>query len=356
MEETPLKFAWPWLLVAAASLPVLVLLLQWYGTRRTRRRLRGVIAPRLRAQLLASVSFAKRRWKALLAALALGLCALAIARPQMGFQAVEKERSPVDFFIALDLSRSMLAQDALSKRGRSVSRLDAAKEGINSFLDTLSSDRAGLITFAGDAFLASPITQDHETLKHSLEELTPHSITKQGSDMAKAIRLAMRTFEKGKFESKAIILVTDGEELQGEAVIAAREASRKGISLFTVGVGSPAGARIPSEQVRTGRFRFAQNEFNRDVVTRLNERMLQQLSAAARGFYYPLGQDGQGLKDVWQNGLVPLAKGTQTVPSKDMEEYFQWPLAAGILLLLLEMLVSDRRNPLKVKPSPSPVA
>lgn len=347
MAETSLTFAWPWLLAAAAALPLLVLLCHAAGTRAGKRKLAGVIAPRLRGLLLASVSFAKRRWKSLLCALGIGLVSVAIARPQMGFQTVEVERSSVDFFIALDLSRSMLAEDAMTESGTPQSRLEAAKEGIVKFLDTLGSDRAGLIIFAGDAFLTSPITQDHETLKRNLAALDYKAIAHQGSDMAKALQLAVKTFEKGKYESKAVVLLTDGEELQGEAVIAARDASRKGISLFTVGVGTPAGARIPEPQRDRGPVRYAQNEFRRDVVTRLNEQMLQQLASSGRGFYRPLGQEGAGLKEVWERGLQPLAKGTETRPSKDKQEYFQWPLAAALLLLLWEMLVGDRRNPLK---------
>ncbi|HEX2751007.1 MAG TPA: VWA domain-containing protein [Verrucomicrobiales bacterium] len=347
MAETPLKFAWPWLLAAAVILPLLVLSLHRLNVRAAKRKLGGVIAPRLRSQLLRSVSFGKRRWKALLCALGIGFLVAAIARPQMGFQSVEVERSSVDFFIALDLSRSMLAEDMVTDAGKPQSRLEAARTGIVSFLDSLGSDRAGLIVFAGDAFLASPITQDHETLKRNLASVDPRTIAHQGSDMAKAINLAVKTFEKGKYDSKALVLVTDGEELQGEAVIAAREAARKGISLFTVGVGTSAGARIPDRQ-DGGPLRFAQNEFHRDVLTRLNEHMLQQLAASGRGFYKPVGKEGGGLKEVWERGLVPLAKGTQTRPSKDMQEYFQWPLALALLLLLWEMLVSDRRNALKV--------
>jgi Ca-activated chloride channel family protein len=344
MAETPLKFAWPWLLAAAVALPLLVLLLQWLSTRTAKRKLSGIVAPRLRDQLLRSVSFAKRRWKALLCALGIGVLAVALARPQMGLQPVEVERSSVDFFIALDLSRSMLAEDAMSTGGRPQSRLDAARSGIVKFLDSLDSDRVGLIVFAGDAFLASPVTPDHETLKRNLAAFDPGSIAHQGSDMAKAIKLALKTFEKGKYDSKAIVMVTDGEELQGEAVIAAREASRKGVSLFTVGVGSATGARIPNRGGYNNRLPFAQNEFHREVVTRLNERMLQQLAAGARGFYRPLGPEGKGLMEVREQGLEALAKGTQSRPSKDMQEYFQWPLALALALLLLEMLVSDRRS------------
>lgn len=338
MAETPLKFAWPWLLLAGALLPLFILLLHRMSEKAAKKKLNGVIAPRLREQLLRSVNFTKRWWKAMLLSLGLGLVIAAMARPQLGFQMVQVERSSVDFLIALDLSRSMLAEDA-----QNTSRLDSAKKGIAHFLDTLGNDRVGLVAFAGEAFLAAPVTQDHEAVKRNLAALNEKSIARQGSDLAKAIELAVKTFENGKFETKALVLVTDGEELQGEAVIAAREASRKGVSLFTVGVGSVAGSRIPNRS-RDGAVKFAQNEFQREVVTRLNERMLQQLAASGRGFYKQLGEDGEGLTEVWERGLKPLAKGTDTRPSKDMEEYFQWPLALALLLLLWEMLVSDRRN------------
>jgi Ca-activated chloride channel family protein len=161
--------------------------------------------------------------------------------------------------------------------------------------------------------------------------------------MAKAIELALKTFENGKYETKALVLVTDGEELQGDAVVAARDASRKGMAVFTVGVGSSIGTRIP-ERKDGGVAKFAKNEFGRDVTTRLNERMLQQLAASGHGFYEPLGKDGAGLISTWHRGLEPLAKGTQTKQSKDLQEYFQWPLAVALAFFFAEMLVSDRRT------------
>jgi len=332
------KFAWPWVLLAAAIVPVLLVLLSRWSEGRARKKLEGIVAPRLREQLLRSVDFVRRWQKAVLAALAFAFLLMAIARPQLGFQPIEVERSSVDFIVALDLSRSMLAEDAEGK-----SRLVAAKDGIAGLLDRLESDRAGLIAFAGDAFLAAPVTQDHEAVKRNLQALEPKAIAKQGSDMAKAIELALKTFENGKYETKALVLLTDGEELQGDAVVAAREASRKGMAIFTVGVGSVIGARIPDRK-DGGVARFAKNEFGRDVTTRLNERMLQQLAASGRGFYEPLGKDGSGLVSTWRRGLEPLAKGTQTKQSKDLQEYFQWPLALALALFLAEMLVSDRRN------------
>ena len=333
-----MKFAWPWVLIAAAVVPVLAVLLHRWSEARALRKLESVIAPRLREQLLRSVDFAKRWRKALLLALGFAALLVAVARPQLGFQPIEVERSSVDFLVALDLSRSMLAEDADGK-----SRLDAAKAGIVTLLDRLDSDRAGVIAFAGDAFLAAPVTQDHEAVKRNLAALDMKAIAKQGSDLAKAIELAQKTFENGKYETKALVLITDGEELQGDALIAARAATQKGMSIFTVGVGSSIGARIPDRKDGSVA-KFAKNEFGREVSTRLNERMLQQLAASGRGFYEPLGKDGAGLIAVWRRGLEPLAKGTQTKQSKDLREYFQWPLALALVLLFAEMLVSDRRK------------
>jgi Ca-activated chloride channel family protein len=337
-----MKWALPWVLLAAGLVPVIMLLLQRWSEARARKKLNGLVAPRLREQLLRSVDFAKRWRKALVLALAFALLFVAVARPQLGFQDEEVERGAVDFIIALDLSRSMLAEDMETK-----ARLTAAKAGIVKLLDTLDSDRAGLIAFAGDTFLAAPVTQDHEAVKRNLDALQPQSIAKQGSDLAKAIQLALKTFEAGKYEGKALILVTDGEELQGDAVVAAREASLKGLWIFTVGVGSPAGSRIPLPRPIPGGGGFAKNEFGGEVMTRLNERVLQQLAASGRGTYRPLGKDGEGLIETWKQGIVPLSKGTQTKKSKDLQERFQWPLAVALALLLTEMLVSDRRTVLK---------
>lgn len=345
-----MSFAWPWILLGAATVPVLVMLIFRWSEARSLRKLAAVIAPRLREQLLRSVNFARRWYKALLVALAFAALFVALARPQAGFKSMEVERSSVDFLIAIDLSRSMLAEDVETK-----ARLGQAKAGLNKMLDQLGNDRVGLIGFAGEAFLAAPITQDIEAVKRNLAPLNMNAVAQQGSDIAKALRLGIKTFENGKYETKAIVLVSDGEELQGDAVIAAREASQKGISIFTVGVGSTLGARIPerSGPRDTGLGRFAKNEFGRDVVTRLNERMLQQLASNGRGFYEPLGKDGAGLLSVWRRGLEPLAKGTQIKQSNDLDEIFQWPLAIGIILLLAEMLVSDRRKRHPAAPNPA---
>jgi Ca-activated chloride channel family protein len=308
-----------------------------WASRRTRSRLEGLIALRLREQLVRSVDFAKRRWKAVL--FGFGLCALcvALARPQSGFVTTQVERASVDFLIALDLSRSMLAADVNGKP-----RLEAASAAISRLLNVLGSERVGLVGFAGEAFLAAPITQDHASLRRNLEALGTESTAREGSDIAAAIKLGQKTFEVGNFESRALVIITDGEELQGDAVIAAREAARKGLAIFTVGVGSLTGARVPAKS-ESG-VKFAHNEFGREVISRLNERVLRQVAASGGGSYEALGENGDGLIAVWQNGLKPLAKGTRAKISKDRRELFQWPLALAVGLLFAEMLINERRK------------
>ena len=332
-----MKFAFP--LVAWAGLlvmPLSILLYRW-AAKRARKRLAGVIATRLVDQLLRSVDFRKRHFKAAL--FALGICALlaAMARPQFGFEPAEVERSSVDFIIALDLSRSMLAEDMEGK-----TRLAAAKDAIGKLLDRLGADRVGLVAFAGEAFLAAPVTQDHAAVRRNLDALDTSAVAKPGSDMAVAIKLAQKTFENGKYESKALVVVTDGEELQGDAVVAARDAALKGMSVFAIGVGSASGARVPMK--KEGALAFARNEFGNEVVSRLNERVLRQVAASGRGMYEVLGKDGEGLETIRKKGLDPLKKSKMTWASKDPREYFQWPLALAIALLFAEVLVNERRK------------
>jgi Ca-activated chloride channel family protein len=249
----------------------------------------------------------------------------------------------VDLMIALDISKSMLAEDAVTNR------LNAAKSAILRLLDRPSGDRVGLIAFAGEPILMAPVTQDHQAVVRSVEALTTTAISKPGSDIAAALKLAVRSFDEKQQSGKAIVLISDGEELQGDAIVAAREVATKGVSIFTVGVGSTTGARIVDRQPQRNdrpqlEPRYAKNEFGQEVVSRLNERVLQQIAASGRGFYVALGDEGQGLLNVNERGLAPLARGTEVRKSKDMREFFQVPLGLCVVLLLWEMLVNERRK------------
>jgi Ca-activated chloride channel family protein len=238
--------------------------------------------------------------------------------------------------IALDVSRSMVAQDAPTNR------LAAAKAAIARLIGLPSHDRYGLIIFSGEAGLMAPVTLDHQAVLRSLDAVSAGAVSKPGTDLAAAIKLAMRSYDESRPNGRALVLISDGEQLQGDAVVAAREAWAKGIAVFTSGAGTSSGARVPEgERSRTA---YLKNEFGRDVVSRLNERVLQQIAAAGHGFYAHLGPDGDGLAVIGQQGVAPLAKGTLVRQSQELREYFQWPLGMSIAALLLEMTLAERKK------------
>lgn len=333
-----------WLVAIAVLVPVCVFLIRW-GARRKRAMLDQVIAARLREQLLRSVDYGKRKFKIALWLLAVVSLLVSLARPLYGHREIKVERPGVDLMIALDISKSMLAEDI----GKS-NRLHAAKSAILRLLDRPSGDRVGLIAFAGEAALMAPITQDHQAIVRSVEALTTTAISKPGSDIAAALKLAVQSFDPKQQSGKAIVVISDGEELQGDAIVAAREVATKGVSIFTVGVGSTTGARIadrtPPRNNDRPQFdvKYAKNEFGQEVVSRLNERVLQQVAVSGRGFYVALGDEAQGLMTISERGLAPLARGTEVRQSKEMREFFQIPLGLCVALLLWEMLVNERRK------------
>lgn len=349
-----------WLALIVVVIPACLLLLRW-SARRKRASLDRVVAPRLHEQLLRSVDYSKRRLKAVLLIAGLVLLIAALSRPLLGFREIKIEKPGVDVIIALDISRSMLAEDAMWKENKT-NRLAAAKLGINRMIDRLTTDRVGLMIFAGEPFLMAPVTTDHNSVQRTLTAVTPSAISKPGSDIGAAIKMALKSFDEKQDFGKAIVILSDGEELQGDAITAAREAATKGVGVFTVGIGSTTGAKIPDRPPNPPRYyrfgpngvrlpentplqpKFLKNEFGTEVVSRLNERVLQQVAVSGRGFYSPLGLEGEGLLDVSERGLRPLAKGTQTRQSKDREEYFQIPLAICLVFLFWELLVNERRK------------
>ena len=320
--------------------PACIALFRW-AAKRKRRSLDRVVAPRLHEQLLRSVDYGKRRWKMILFVVAMVFLLAALARPLLGFREIKVEKPGVDLIIALDISRSMLAEDALWNDAKT-NRLAAAKLGINRMIERLSGDRVGLMIFAGEPFLMAPVTQDHNSVQRTLGAVSTTAISKPGSDIAAAIKLALKSFEEKQEFGKAVIIITDGEELQGDAIAAAREAGSKGVAIFTVGVGSTTGAKLPDRSQFQPK--ALKNEFGTDVLSRMNDRVLQQVAVSGHGFYVPLGKEGGGLLEVSDRGLRPLAKGTQTRMSKDRKEFFQIPLALCVLLLLWELLVNERKK------------
>lgn len=330
-----MKFELPlWL----GLLPFLVLgatgLLVW-SQRQRHARLRAALATPLLARLTASLDPRRRLAKHVLLVLGVALLALALARPQIGQETVKLERSGVDVLIALDVSRSMLAADV-----EGTNRLAAARAAVQHLLAKLGGDRVGLAVFAGEAFLAAPLTRDHTAVERALLAASPTMVSEPGSDFAKAIARAREGFERGSEGPRVLLLISDGEQLQGDAPAAARAAAAAGVKVHCAGVGSASGARLPAAGG------FVKNAFGREVVSRVDERMLQQVATAGGGYYVPLnGRDSRALPAWFDRTAAGLPRTTETKELGDPHERYQWPLAAALLLLAGEWLLSERRRP-----------
>ena len=294
-------------------------------------------AGRLLEQLTKNVSSGRRRIKRVLLLLAVASLFVALARPQAGFEWKEVKRKGIDILMAVDTSKSMLATDVKPNR------LERSKLGIMDFVSKLEGDRVGLIPFAGTAFLMCPLTLDYAAFRQSLEALDTQIIPQGGTDLASAIREAQFAFSNNA-NHKILVLVTDGEDLEGEALSAAKEAAQKGLTIYTVGVGTPAGELIPLRKNGNG-VAFAKDEKGQVVKSRLDEKMLQDIARTTGGQYEPLGQQAEGLEAIYQQklSLVPkheLAERKQKVPL----DRFEWPLLAAFILLVLEFGLSDRKS------------
>ena len=294
-------------------------------------------AGRLLEQLTQNVSTRRRQIKRILILTAVAALFVALARPQVGFEWKEVKRKGIDILMAVDTSKSMLATDVKPNR------LERSKLGIMDFVSRLEGDRVGLIPFAGTAFLMCPLTLDYDAFRQSLEALDTQIIPQGGTDLASAIREAEFAFSNDA-NHRILVLVTDGEDLEGEALSAAKEAAQKGLTIYTVGVGTPSGELIPLQKNGKG-VAFAKDEKGQVVKSRLDEKMLREIAQATGGLYEPLGQQAEGLDAIYQEklSLVPkqeLAERKQKVPL----DRFEWPLLAAFILLLLEFGLSDRKS------------
>ena len=268
------RFADPTYLYALIILPFLAIF-YFYSNYRRRRNIRKYGDPELMNALMPEVSKYRPDVKFWIVFLAFGLIIIMLARPQFGSKMETVKRSGVETVIALDISNSMLAQDVTP------SRLDKSKKLISRMVDEFTNDKVGLIVFAGDAFTQLPITSDYISAKMFLESITPSLIASQGTDIGGAIRLAMKSFTPQEGVGRAIIVITDGENHEGGAIEAAKEAAGKGMQVYVLGVGSPDGSPIPVE---------GSNDFRKDrdgnvIVTRLNEEMCQEIAKAGNGAY-----------------------------------------------------------------------
>jgi len=331
-----LSFGAPGWLWALAVLPLVIALFAW-SERRRLQLLQRLVAARLQPTLAGSVSLARRRLHGALILGALACFAVAMAQPRYGYTVEEAKRKGRDVLVAVDTSRSMLANDVQPNR------LARAKLAAQDFIDVLGGDRLGLIAFAGSAFLQAPLTVDYTAVFSSLNELDTNVIPLGGTNLAEAIRTAAEAFGKGESESRALVIFTDGEDLGGDALEAARKVAGT-MRIFTVGIGSADGSLIPVPG-EDGGTQFVKGPDGQFVKSRLDEKTLAGIAEATRGFYTRLQNGPADMRRIFEQGLGKLKESEIDVRfSHRPIERYQWPLGFGIALLAASLLLNDRRR------------
>ena len=304
----------------------------WLMRRLRKRRIARFGDPELVARLTPEVPRRKGWMKLTLLSIALLFLAIGMARPQLGAILKEKEIKGAEIMVVLDVSNSMLAEDY------SPNRLERAKLAISKLVDELQGDRIGLIIFAGESFVQLPITSDYVSAKIFLNSITTESVPVQGTALGEAIRTAIRGFTSESEHSRAIILITDGENHEDDPVAAARDAVDMGARVFCIGVGSPEGKPIPMDGD------LLKDKDGNIVVTRLDEQTLRDIASAGEGLYVRAGNTEFGLNPVIDEIRTLQDKEFQSVVFEEFDEQYMYFFAIALVFLLLEFFMSDTRN------------
>ena len=310
----------------------LMFIAYWLMRRWRKRRIARFGDPDLVSSLAPLVPRRKGWLKLTLLSLALLFFAIGMARPQLGAILKEKQVKGAEIMVVLDVSNSMLAEDY------SPNRLERAKLAISKLVDELQGDRIGLIIFAGESFVQLPVTSDYVSAKIFLNSITTESVPVQGTAMGDAIRTAIKSFTSESENSRAIILITDGENHEDDPVSAAKDAVDMGARVFCIGVGSPEGKPIPMDGGL-----LKDNDGN-IVVTRLDEKTLRDVASAGRGLYVRAGNTEFGLNPVIDEIRSLDAKDFQSVVFEEYDEQYMYFFAIALIFMLIEFMISDTRN------------
>ena len=329
-----LRFEDPIYLWMLLIIPILVLM-RFIVWRKRKRNLRKFGDPSLLKAMMPDVSKYRPTIKFCLLLSAITILIFMIARPQVGSKISHEKREGIEVLIALDISNSMLAQDVIP------SRLEKSKLLIEDLVDHFTNDKVGLVVFAGDAFVQLPITNDYVSAKMFLQNINPSLITTQGTDLARAISLSQSCFTQREHIGRAIIVITDGEDHEGGALEVAREAYKKGINVFILGVGTSKGAPIPD-----GNGGYLKDNSGQTVLSALNEHMCQQVAKAGNGVYIHVDNTSDAQEKL-NKELSKLQSGiSDTVVYSEYNEQFQIFGIILLLLLIVETILLESRNPL----------
>ena len=295
------------------------------------------------SQLMPSVSNIRPVFKFSILLLALSFLIIGLANPQIGSKVEKVKRSGVDLVITLDVSNSMLAEDIKP------SRLERAKQAIMKLIDKLEDDRIGVIVFAGKAYTQLPITSDYGAAKLFVSTVTTNMIPTQGTSIGAAIELADKSFDfKMTGKNKAIIIITDGENHEDDAIAAAKEEAKKGVFVHTLGMGLPDGAPIPiyEDGKLTG---YKKDNEDNTVITKLDETMLQQIAAAGNGIYIRANNTEVGLNVIMKEIAKMEKKEFESKLFSNYKDHFYYFIELALILLILELLLFEKKSKLMSK-------
>jgi Ca-activated chloride channel family protein len=329
-------FAGPHLLWLLLVVPAALVVFFWWSARTRQKLMTQFIQGRLLPGLVAGVSPQREKLRGVLMILAVCFLILALAGPQFGYDLEEVKQRGLDIVVAIDTSKSMLAEDIAPNR------LARAKYAAIDLMQQAASDRLGLVAFAGTAFLQCPLTIDDSAFRQVVESLDVNTLPEGGTALADAIQTAQTAFKEGE-NHKVLVLFTDGEDHDSAALDAAKKAAKAGMRIFTIGIGSVEGELLRIKAAG-GQSDYVRDQNGNVVKSHLNEHLLREIAGAAGGFYLPL-RGAKTIDTLYENGLAPLPKSeSQEKWVRRPLQRYHWPLTAAITLLLIEVFFPERKT------------
>ena len=335
--ENVLRFEHPEYLYWLIVIPVLVIIYILFRLGQ-KRRFERFAHIEMREQLVPSYSSHRSVFKFILFLLVVASSILALANLQSGSKMEEVKREGIDLYIAVDVSNSMNAEDIVP------SRLERSKQAINKLIGEMRGDRIGIIVFADKAYVQLPITTDYSAAKMFLSTINTKLVASQGTAIAEAINLAMKSFPD-ETHSRAIVIISDGEDHENDAAVkAAQDAAKKGAHVYTIGMGLAEGAPIPEYNQYGHQTGYRKDSNGNTIITRLDEQMLQKIAAAGNGLYTRASNSNVGLNKIYEDISKLDKTEIEAKVFTDYEDQFQWFVGAAIVFLLLEILISSGKK------------
>jgi Ca-activated chloride channel family protein len=329
------RFANPDFLYLLLLLPVMIVL--WIVNEiRKRRAIQRLGDSSLVKKLLPELSRVRPSLKFILQLIAFCAAIIILARPQFGSKLEEVKKQGVEVIIALDVSNSMLAEDIQPNR------LTRAKQALTRLIDNLDNDKIGLIVFAGDAYTQIPITTDYISAKMFLSAISPDMVPKQGTAIGSAIDLGMRSFSPGEGKSKAMIIITDGENHEDDPVAKASEASKAGIVIHTIGIGSANGVPVP--MTISGKRDYLKDKDGNTVITKLDEDILKKIAISAGGNYVRASNSNIGLDEIFGEIKKMKKQEMESTMYTEYNDQFQIFAVIALFFLIADFMIMDRKN------------